>query len=268
MAKKPPSADAPMAEQDLALEELVAAESPAVENGSSADDADAEQALALEELVSAQTPATGESEIQEPPSAGAPMAEQDLALEELVGVETVEADKPAAEKGASVDDAEEEKALALEELTQVETQALGESETQEPSAVDAPEAEEVIALEELVAPETPPAEKPVAKKARAKEVATDLGVGLSDGEKDDLEKLITGLKQEKSVSAPGAALKDIQKQVKSMSKQLAQLGKMVLRYDSKMKACYEIMRLYHRKSEIMNERIDTIVESIKGGKKH
>lgn len=98
------------------------------------------------------------------------------------------------------------------------------------------------------------------------ETSTEFGVGLSGEEKEDLEKLIKALKQEQSASAPGAALEDIQRQVRSVSEHLAQLGEMLLKFDIRIKSFYEIMRLSYQRSEVMNKRIDSIIESIKGGK--
>ena len=44
---------------------------------------------------------------------------------------------------------------------------------------------------------------------------TAIDVGLSDEEKADLEKLITGLKQDPSEAQPGASPEELQKQIQS-----------------------------------------------------
>ena len=98
------------------------------------------------------------------------------------------------------------------------------------------------------------------------ETFTEFGVGLSDEEKEDLENLIKGLKAEESVFAPGAALEDIQKQLRSTSEHLIQLGELLLKFDSRIKSLYEILRLSYQKSELMNKRIDSMIESIKSEK--
>ena len=99
-----------------------------------------------------------------------------------------------------------------------------------------------------------------------KESRTALNVGLSDEEKEDLEKLIKGLKQDQSNVQSGATLEDTQQQVKSTMENLTQLVEMLLKFDTKMRSLYEIVRLSYQKSDMMNKRIDAIIESIKGGK--
>jgi len=100
----------------------------------------------------------------------------------------------------------------------------------------------------------------------AKEPPAALNVGLSDEEKEDLEDLITGLKQDKADTQPGATPEDIQKQIGSMTETLAQLVEMLLKFDTKMRSLYKIVRLSYQKSDVMNKRIDAIIESMKGGK--
>jgi len=95
---------------------------------------------------------------------------------------------------------------------------------------------------------------------------TGLDVGLSDEEKEDLDKLIKGLKQDQPNAQAGATPEDIQKQIRSMMENLTQLVEMLLKFDTKMKSLYEIVRLSYEKSEMMNKRIDAIVGSIKGGR--
>jgi hypothetical protein len=168
----------------------------------------------------------------------------------------------------------EEEDLALEEMMSEEPRAEKEAVAEKTAtAADDAGAEEVPMVEE-VASEEPPAKKeliaekaPAAKKTVSKTTATELGVGLSDGERDDLQKLIKGLKKEQPDSSPGAALEEIQKQIRSMSKRLAQLGAMLLKHDAKMKSFYKIIHLYYQKNEAVNKRMDAIMESIKGEEK-
>jgi ribosomal protein L12E/L44/L45/RPP1/RPP2 len=92
---------------------------------------------------------------------------------------------------------------------------------------------------------------------------TELIVGLSNGEKKDLEELITSFKEKGSSAPPDAPAEDVHYQIKSMSAKLAHFGDVLLKFDAKMKSFYEILLLSHKKSEIMNQRIDTIVEIMK-----
>lgn len=100
----------------------------------------------------------------------------------------------------------------------------------------------------------------------ANETQTELDVGLSEEEKGDLEELMKAFKGEQSVSTSGATLKDVQEQVRSMGEHLAQLSEMLLKFDTRMKSFYKILHLFHQKSKNMNERINTIIEAVKGGK--
>lgn len=95
---------------------------------------------------------------------------------------------------------------------------------------------------------------------------TEIIVGLSDWEKKDLEELITSFKEKKPLAPPDPSVEDVHNQIQSMSAELAHFGEILLKFDAKMKSFYEILRLSHKKSEIMNQRIDTIIETIKGQK--
>ena len=92
---------------------------------------------------------------------------------------------------------------------------------------------------------------------------TEIIVGLSDGEKKDLEKLITEFREEESSAPPDQSAEDVHNQIKSMSTKLAQFGDVLLNFDTKMKSFYQILLLSYKKSEIMNQRIDTIIEIMK-----
>ncbi len=92
---------------------------------------------------------------------------------------------------------------------------------------------------------------------------TEIIVGLSDGEKKDLEKLITTFREKASSAPTDASAEEVHNQIKSMSAKLAHFGDVLLKFDIKMKSFYEILLFSHKKSEIMNRRIDTIVEIMK-----
>ena len=57
----------------------------------------------------------------------------------------------------------------------------------------------------------------------------------------------------------------IQEQLDTLNKRLADLTRMFLTLDRRMKPLYEIIRLTYQKSEILNERINTIIESLGSG---
>lgn len=102
----------------------------------------------------------------------------------------------------------------------------------------------------------------------ADETRTKLDVGLSEAEKDDLEKLIKVFKKEQPYTMPalGATIEDIQKQVIAMGEHIALLSEMLLKLDMRIDSLYRIIRLSHQKSERMNERIDAIFKRAESGK--
>ncbi len=95
---------------------------------------------------------------------------------------------------------------------------------------------------------------------------SDINIGLSVAEKNDLEKLIGEFSAGQNKGSVGNSVEEIQKQLAAMKKLLARHGEMLMKFDSRMKAFYEIIRLTHEKSEIMNDRINTVIETIKESK--
>ena len=79
-----------------------------------------------------------------------------------------------------------------------------------------------------------------------------LDVGLSEAEKDDLEKMIGDFHRDRPRDAPGEAGESIQAQLDSLSRRLADL--------------VDIMRLSHQKSELLNQRLDAVIAALKKGR--
>ena len=92
------------------------------------------------------------------------------------------------------------------------------------------------------------------------ETQTEIIIGLSEKEKEDLEELIKTIKEDQFVELRSSTNEDVQKQIRSMDANLAHLGDMLLKIDDKMKPFYEIIRLSCKKDEMLNKRIDTIIE--------
>ncbi len=93
---------------------------------------------------------------------------------------------------------------------------------------------------------------------------TEIVIGLSDEEKNDLEKMIKTFREDQSAGSSISSIEDVQKQIGSISENLVQLGDMLLKFDEKMKSFYEIIHLCFKKDEILNQRIDDIVKIMKG----
>ena len=90
-----------------------------------------------------------------------------------------------------------------------------------------------------------------------------LNMGLSEEERRDLERMIGEFRQASPYVEPDMA--SVQKQIDAINKRMAYLTNMFLIIDRRMKPLYEIMRLTFEKSEILNERIDTILEALRKG---
>jgi len=90
-----------------------------------------------------------------------------------------------------------------------------------------------------------------------------LNMGLSEEERRDLERMIGEFRQARPYVEPDMA--SVQKQIDAINKRMAYLTNMFLIIDRRMKPLYEIMRLTFEKSEILNERINTILEALRKG---
>ena len=90
-----------------------------------------------------------------------------------------------------------------------------------------------------------------------------LAMGLSEQERRDLEKMIGEFQQSRSHKEPDMV--SIQNQIEAINKRMAYLTNMFLTIDRRMKPLYEIIRLTFEKSEILNERINAIIESLQTG---
>jgi hypothetical protein len=97
-------------------------------------------------------------------------------------------------------------------------------------------------------------------------VLEEITVGLSDAEKDDLEEMIKTFRKKQSAAPETLASEDVQQQILSISENIAQYGDILLKFDTKLKLLYGILRLSDQKNRIMNQRIDAVIEVLKGQK--
>jgi hypothetical protein len=98
--------------------------------------------------------------------------------------------------------------------------------------------------------------------------ALDFNIGLSEQEKRDLEQLIGEFqteRSERSRNAPANNIAEIQKQIDAINKRLVFLTNMFLTLDRRIKPLYETIRLNFQKSEILNQRISMLIESMRTG---
>ena len=98
------------------------------------------------------------------------------------------------------------------------------------------------------------------------EPQVDLNIGLAEEEKKDLEKLIGVFKDEQFSVSLNAAPEDLQKQITFLKEKMTRMSVVLLDLDKKMHSLYEIVRLFYRKTEVMNERIEDVIKLVKTDK--
>jgi hypothetical protein len=87
----------------------------------------------------------------------------------------------------------------------------------------------------------------------------EIDFSLSDEEKDDLDQMIKDFNRERSTLMKSS---DDEDQLKVMKDRFEQLGDVILKINDRVDSLYEIMRLMHQKSEMLNARIDEIREAL------
>ena len=87
----------------------------------------------------------------------------------------------------------------------------------------------------------------------------EIDFSFSDEEKDDLDRMIKDFNRERSTLMESP---DDEDQLKVMKARFEQLGDVLLKINDRVDSLYEIMRLMHQKSEMLNARIDEIREAL------
>jgi len=96
------------------------------------------------------------------------------------------------------------------------------------------------------------------------DILEEINLGLSEAEKMDLEEMISEFKDQQSPSLPSGDLKGLEEQIGSLGEKLSRYAAILLKNDNKIKLLLEILRLSDQKSSIMNQRIDALMELLKG----
>ncbi|HEX7534734.1 MAG TPA: hypothetical protein VF343_05710 [Syntrophales bacterium] len=95
----------------------------------------------------------------------------------------------------------------------------------------------------------------------------DFNIGLAEEERKDLENLMGMFKDEPfSRSLNAATREDMQKQITFLKEKMTRMSVVLLDLDKKMRSLYEVVRLFYRKTELMNERINDIIKVVKKDK--
>jgi hypothetical protein len=90
----------------------------------------------------------------------------------------------------------------------------------------------------------------------------DIDFSLSDEEKNDLDQMIKDFNRERSALLESSDDEDSETQLQSIKDRFDQLGDVILKINDRVDSLYEIMRLMHQKSEILNARIDDIRDAL------
>jgi hypothetical protein len=95
--------------------------------------------------------------------------------------------------------------------------------------------------------------------------SANINIGLSEEEKRDLETMIGEFQMERTASEPVTDMVAVQKQIEAINKRMAYLTNMFLTIDRRLKPLYETIRLTFEKSELLNQRINALIESMRTG---
>ena len=96
-------------------------------------------------------------------------------------------------------------------------------------------------------------------------IDTQINIGLSEEEKRDLETMIGQFQKERAVPDPVTDLAGVQKQIEALNQRMEYLTTMFLTIDQRLKPLYETIRLTFEKSELLNQRINALIESMRAG---
>jgi len=93
----------------------------------------------------------------------------------------------------------------------------------------------------------------------------EFNVGLSEEEKRDLEEMIEDFQKSRTSEEPGDDIAALKQRLDTVNDRLANVTQMILTFDQRIKPLNEILRLTFEKSEILNQRINTLIDSIRTG---
>ena len=86
----------------------------------------------------------------------------------------------------------------------------------------------------------------------------EIDFSLSDEEKNDLDRMIQDFNRERSaLSGPVNGAK-VDQQLKAMQDRFQQISDLILKINGRVDSLYEILRLMHQKSEILDARIKAL----------
>jgi hypothetical protein len=98
------------------------------------------------------------------------------------------------------------------------------------------------------------------------ETQINWNVGLADEERRELEHLVDAFKEDCLTPSSYAAPEDLREQMVAMKEKMIHMSAMLLELDKRVRSLYEVFRLFHKKTEMMNQRISDVVQRVKIGK--
>jgi hypothetical protein len=94
------------------------------------------------------------------------------------------------------------------------------------------------------------------------EAQPELSIGLSEEERNELEHLITVMRDDKPACSTEPSPHTLEQHLETAKEQVSHCSEIILNFDSRMKSLYETVCLLYEKSSKMNERINSIASTI------
>jgi hypothetical protein len=86
----------------------------------------------------------------------------------------------------------------------------------------------------------------------------EIDFSLSDEEKNDLDRMIQDFNQKRNTQLDQTDIKIVDQQLKAMQERFEQLSDVILKMNDRVDSLYEILRLMHQKSEMLDARINSL----------
>jgi len=86
---------------------------------------------------------------------------------------------------------------------------------------------------------------------------------ISAAEKDDLEKMIGAFRRQRQQAPEPGPKASFQDQLDGIQKKLADVTDMISCIDRRMESLAEFLRLSQQKTELLNRRLDAVIEALK-----
>jgi hypothetical protein len=86
----------------------------------------------------------------------------------------------------------------------------------------------------------------------------EIDFSLSDEEKNDLDRMIQDFNQKRNARLDRTDIEIVDQQLKAMQDRFEQLSDVILKINDRVDSLYEILRLMHQKSEILDARINAL----------